>query len=94
MSASTQCHHPDLHFDLHHVHLLDSNVHYLDIKARCTVCGARMLFQGCPMGVTPKHPTMSLDGGEIHLPMFGEGEQPTGKQIGFSVVREVVGGGT
>ncbi|MEA3044561.1 MAG: hypothetical protein QOH47_2399 [Sphingomonadales bacterium] len=83
MNATGQCHHPDLHFDLHHVSLADSNTHYLELKAKCNVCGARMIFQGegLPFGCTPKHPTLAIDGGEINIPMRGEGEEPTGSQI-------------
>lgn len=83
MGASQQCPHPDLHFHLHHVHLADSNVHYLEIKATCNICSAPMLFRGMPLGMTPAHPTMALDGSEARLPMIGEGEEPIGKLFGF-----------
>jgi len=83
MSASSQCHHPDLHFDLHHQGFHDTNIHYLEIKARCTVCGVPMKFRGCPLGVTPAHPTMALDGSEIRVPFTGENEEYDGKSIGF-----------
>jgi hypothetical protein len=86
MSASGQCHHPNVHFDLNHVCLGDSNTHYLELKARCTVCGCRMIFQGegLPFGCSPKVPTIAIDGSELNIPMRGEDEQPTGSQLGFT----------
>ena len=81
MTGTKQCHHPELHIDLNHVCLVDSNTHYLEIKARCKVCGVRMQFQGAPLGLSPSQPTMALDGLEITIPMRGEGEEPAGMQI-------------
>lgn len=83
MSASNQCHHPDLHFDLNHVNLADSSVHYLEIKARCKVCERPMVFRGLPLGLSPNQPTGELGGYEARLPMIGEDEEPSGNLIGF-----------
>lgn len=84
MSASQQCHHPDLHFDSNHVSMGDSNVHYLEIKARCRVCDVPMVFRGLPLGLSPHQPTMQIDGQEVRLPMLGKGEEPEGTLIGFT----------
>lgn len=89
MSASTQCPHSDLHFEIHHQGFDDSSIHYLEIKASCKTCGKRMIFRGAPFGLTPAHPTMAIDGSEMRLPFLGEGEELTGKVIGF-VGRQVV----
>lgn len=80
---SSQCPHPDLHFTLNHVHLEDSNVHYLEITATCNICSSPMAFRGMPLGLSPGHPTMALDGSEAILPFLGAGEEPAGKLIGL-----------
>jgi len=84
MSGSAQCPRSDLHFDIHHAGFSDCSIHYLEIKARCKICDKRMVFQGLPLGMTPHHPTGALDGGEARLPFLGEGEELTGKVIGFT----------
>jgi hypothetical protein len=89
MSASTQCPHSDLHIDIHNQGFVDSNLHYLEIKMRCKTCDKPMVFRGCPLGLTPQHPTMALDGTEIRLPFLGEDEEPAGNLVGF-VGRQVV----
>lgn len=81
MSGSTQCPHSDLHFHLHNQGFHDTNVHYLEVKATCKICNKPMIFRGCPLGLTPAHPTMSLDGTEIRLPFLGEDEEPGGNLI-------------
>lgn len=83
MSGSTQCPHTDLHFNLHHVSLGDSNIHYLEIKATCKICDKPMVFRGLPLGMTPNHPTGELGGYEARLPFIGEGEEPAGVLISF-----------
>jgi hypothetical protein len=83
MSGSSQCPHSDLHFDIKHIHLQDSNVAYVEMKARCTICQKPMVFRGLPLGLSPNQPTGELDGHEVRLPIIGEGEEPTGNQIGF-----------
>lgn len=82
MSASATCPHSDLHFE-HRVNLMvDSNVHSLDLRVRCNICGARMhLSRGLPMGATSHGPTRSIDDtGDtlgILIPFIAEGEEPT-----------------
>ncbi len=80
---SAQCPHPDVHIELNHQMMADSNVHYLEVKVRCRICEAPMAFRGLPFGVSPHHPTMAIDGSEITLPFLGAGEEPAGKLIGF-----------
>lgn len=82
-SDSAQCPHPDVHIDLNHQMMGDSNIHYLEVKVRCQVCNAPMIFRGMPFGVSPDRPTMAVDGTEVILPFLGEGEKPAGKMIGF-----------
>lgn len=85
MSATTKCPHTDVHFNIHHQGFTDSNVNYLEITAICNICQIPMVFRGnMPLGVTPAHPTVSLDGREIRLPFLGEGEKPEGKIIGLT----------
>ncbi|MCG8595652.1 MAG: hypothetical protein MI785_14990 [Kiloniellales bacterium] len=83
MSATSQCPQSDLHFDIRHVRMEDSNIHYLEVKARCKICGSPMVFRGLPLRVSPEQPTGELGGYEARLPMLGEGEEPSGSLIGF-----------
>lgn len=84
MSASTQCPHTDLDIQINLINFEDSNVHYMEVKASCKICGKPMVFQGLPLGVSPHQPTGELGGYEARLPFLGEGEEPTGKLIGFT----------
>lgn len=70
------CNHDDLHFHLGHHHFGDTNVHQLDISAKCNKCGIRMRFIGFPPGVSFTHPTADLDGLEARIPMVPENEVP------------------
>lgn len=81
---SGQCPHPDIHIDLNHQMMEDSNVHYLEVKARCKICGTEMEFRGAPFGVSHNHPTMAIDGSEMILPFLGKGEEPAGSLISFT----------
>lgn len=78
-----------MHWNLHHQGFHDSNLHYLEITGRCNTCGKAAEFRGIPLGLSPQHPTMAIDGSEIRFPWFGEGEEPNGPMIGF-VGRQVV----
>lgn len=81
MSATTQCPHSDLHFHLNNACIGDTNIHYLEITARCNICQADMEFRGMPWGSSPHQPTMSPDGKEARIPFTGAGEEVTGKPI-------------
>lgn len=84
MSASTQCPHSDLHLNINNAGFGDTNLHYLEITARCKICGKRAAFRG-PMGMMPDQPAVAPDGSEIRVPFIFEGEQLTGKPMGFSI---------
>lgn len=84
-----QCPHSNVHWSIHHQGFHDSNIHYLEIKGVCAICDKKLIFRGCPLGMTPQHPTMALDGSEIRLPFMAEGEEYDGKSIGF-VGRQVL----
>lgn len=83
--ASTRCPHSDLHFHLNNAGFGNTNVHYLEITARCKICDKRMVFRGVPVGMTPDHPAASLDGTEIRLPFLAEGEEYDGKAMGYQL---------
>lgn len=85
MSGSAACPHASLHFDINHSWSGDTNLRYLEIKARCNGCGARMIFRGMPCGLSPEQPTADLEGYEARLPMIAEGEPLRGKPIGFMI---------
>lgn len=85
MTASTQCPHSELHFSLNNAAFGNTNLHYLEIKAVCKICDKPMVFRGVPVGMSPDGPAASLDGTELRLPFMSEGDELTGKPIGFSV---------
>lgn len=85
MSGSSQCPHSDLHFHLNNAYFGDTNIHYLEIKAHCNICKAPMVFRGLPAGLSPEHPTASIDGQEAVLPFLAADEDLTGKPFGYSV---------
>jgi len=83
--ASLHCPHSDLHFHLNNVGASDTNLHYLEITAKCSICDIDMVFRGGLMGISPNHPTCSVDGKEMRIPFLGEGEELTGSPIGYSI---------
>ncbi len=83
--ATSQCPHSDLHFHLFNSHSGDTNLHYLTISARCKICDVPMVFRGLPGGQSPHQPMGSPDGREARLPFLGDGEDLTGKPIGFTI---------
>lgn len=83
MSASTQCPHNDVHYNLNLQSFGNTNIRYLEIHGHCKICNEPICFRGMPLGVNPGAPTMSVDGGEVRLPlMFGQ-EEYDGKAMGF-----------
>ncbi len=87
VGASSQCPHSDLHFTLNNSGFGDTNLHYLEITARCKICGADIVWRGVSMGMGPDRPGISPDGKELRLPFLAEGEELTGRPIGFSIRR-------
>lgn len=83
--ASSQCPHSDLHFHLNNASFGNTNLHYLEIKAACSICGADMVFRGVAVGVNPNQPTCSVDGKELFLPFLGEGEELVGEPWSYSI---------
>ena len=82
--GSSQCPHSDLHFNLNNAAFGNTNLHYLEITAKCTICNTDMVFRG-PTGMSADLPACSLDGKEIRLPFLAENEDLTGNPIGYSV---------
>lgn len=91
MSASSQCPHSDINFDINHVHMTDSNIASVQITAQCKICGVAMrLDRGLPWGANSRHPTHASDTeGGILIPMIANGEEPT-KEYGFTITRAVI----
>ncbi len=83
MSGSTQCPHSDLHFEINNQGFHDTNLHYLEIRAKCNTCGKPMCFRGLPLGLSPHRPTGELGGYEVRLPFVGEGEELQNEPPGF-----------
>lgn len=68
------CVHGDVHIELNHQMMGETNVHCLEIQATCNGCGQRMIFRGMPFGEATDRPTMSMDGVSIMLPFLPEGQ--------------------
>ena len=55
---------------------------YLEIKSKCNICGAKMVFIGLPVGMSPHQPMGDLLGHEARLPIIAEGEEYDDKAAG------------
>lgn len=66
-------------------HFGDSNIKYLEVKARCNVCGRPAQFRGTTVGLSPTEPTIGLDGEEAIFPFLFAGEVYDGKAMGYQV---------
>jgi hypothetical protein len=84
MSASTQCPHSDVHFELNLASFGDTNIRYLEVKGRCKVCDEIARFRG-PMGVSPDQATVSLFGDEASLPLMFGAEEYDGQATSLQV---------
>ena len=85
MSGSVNCPHLEgFHFHINVASMGDTNLKYLEITGKCKSCDKAIAFRG-PLGSSPDHPAMSPDGAEARLPFLCEGEELTGKPIGFSI---------
>lgn len=82
--GETQCPHSDLDISFKNQAFEESNLHYLEISAKCSICEKPIVFRGLPLGATPAHPTGSWGGEEARLPFLAEGEELTGKT--YSIV--------
>lgn len=82
-SDSSQCPHTDHHYEINMACFGNTNIRYLEIKGRCTICDAPIRFRGLPMGLSPMHPTMALDGSDVALPIMHGDEEYDGKAMGF-----------
>lgn len=83
MSASSQCPHSDNYAKVSVANISDSNIHYAEVEITCNICGAKARFRGMPIGCTPAHPTMALDGSNVNLPFTFGDEEYDGKAIGI-----------
>ena len=79
-----QCPHSDMHYHLNTASFGDTNLRYLEITGKCTICGKAAVFRG-PLGMGPDGPGVAADGSEARLPFLFEGEDLTGKPIGFRI---------
>ncbi|CAN7301881.1 hypothetical protein LJR231_001540 [Phyllobacterium sp. LjRoot231] len=75
MSASTQCPHPDFQFQVNVANIEDDTIKMVDITGHCTICGKAAVFRGVPLGVSWHHPTVSVDGQELRVPMVVDGDE-------------------
>ena len=73
-----------MHYHLNLSHAGDTNMKYLEVTGSCSICGRKAQFRG-PVGMSPNHPTVAIDGSEAVLPFVFEDETYDGKAIGYSV---------
>ncbi len=90
MSASAQCPHMQFQAAVNVARIEDTGMKVAEIQIRCSHCGMPAQFRGVPLGVSPDHPTASIDGEEVRLPFLCEGDVYTGKGISLSV--QFIGG--
>lgn len=72
------CPHPDMLVAANVYRLTDDGptdpaaqplAYHVDVTVTCTSCGERFVFDGVPVGVSPDHPTCSLDRTELRAPI-------------------------
>lgn len=72
MSTDT-CKHTDHHVDVDVSYMEDSGHWIASFKLRCSQCNEPYRFLGLPAGMSFTHPTVSITGTELHVPMEPEG---------------------
>lgn len=80
--ASARCPHPHLHFHLNDASFGNTNLRYLEIRARCEACGQAVKFRG-PIGMGPQQAMVSLDGEEVRVPFLIGDETLTGNPASY-----------
>ena len=81
----------------HEGHLVDAHVTFLDdanrwvvsFKLRCAQCGEAFRFIGLPAGVSFAHPTVSITGTELIVPIEPEGTPMLQSHATFHVPEKV-----
>ena len=85
MTASQQCPHSHVFFQVGVAHIEGSPLRYAEITGRCEICGVSARFRGLPLGLGPNTATMAPDGSEARLPLTFGDEEPTGKELGYRI---------
>jgi len=67
------CDHPSFEGHIAVNRLVDIGRFAADISIVCAVCGLPFRFMGLPGGLSPDHPTISVDGTEARLPLMPAG---------------------
>jgi hypothetical protein len=74
MSATHICPHFNFAADVKVARIEDTGMKYADLTIVCTDCGKPAQFRGLSFGLTPHHPTVSVDRQEARLPFLCEGD--------------------
>jgi hypothetical protein len=86
---NSQCLHMNFHAQVNVGRLTnDSGVvtsYTTDITVKCADCNTPLEFVGLPLGSSPYHPTVSMDGLELQAPITPQGTKPPDGLPGYSV---------
>lgn len=92
--ADAPCLHPDFRCEVDVNRLFDgteagrdlpADRYAIDVRVRCSECGAAFEFVGLPAGIAPDHPTVGVSRTELHAPIVPSGEAIRPGGLGFSV---------
>lgn len=68
--------------------LEDTGRFHADVRVRCADCGEAFRFLGVAAGLSWDHPTVSVDGIELHAPIEPEGEKRLARKATFEAPRD------
>lgn len=88
MSGSSKCPHFNFQANVNVARIEDTGLKYAHLTVRCTDCGKPAQFRGVPWGLSPDQPMAAVGDEEVRLPFLCEGDDYTGKGIGFSIRTE------
>jgi len=71
------CKHNNFHTDVAITKLSDSGQFVADVKIHCIDCGTPMQFKGLPAGYNAEGAAVSIDGQELRIGIFPQGERPS-----------------
>lgn len=82
---SIDCPHPDFTADVTVNRLEDVGGFAADVRIACSACNQPFAFIGAPTGLSPDHPTSSVDGTELRAPIRPSMSHTIPRYPGFTV---------
>ncbi len=81
------CDHKDFSAQVNVIRIEDKGRFMAEVRITCLDCGIPMNFMGVKSGFDPNGATVSLDGQELTIGIYPEGQQPNPLQqmLGYSV---------